>query len=78
MMEIILQKIADGSLKSYRITTREPMLLLNTTGSPHTIMEWSRILDIPYSMLQSRHKLGWDAKQIIETPKHKHRLKESK
>lgn len=52
-------------------------VVIEYNGESHTIMEWSRILDIPYSTLQSRHKLGWSTKQIIETPKHKHRLKEN-
>lgn len=50
-------------------------VILEYNGESHTLMEWSKILNVSYSMLQSRYKYGWTAKEIFETPIHKHRRK---
>jgi len=34
-----------------------------------TIAQWARHLGVSYDYIKSRHRYGWDAKSIIETPK---------
>lgn len=47
-------------------------VFITYNGETHTMMEWSEILGVPYSLIQSRHMYGWDDKSITETPRNKH------
>lgn len=48
-------------------------VMLEYDGERHTLMEWSKIRGVSYHLLQGRHKLGWTAKEIIETPVQQHK-----
>lgn len=37
-------------------------------GETHSIIEWSRITNLPYSTLVKRFEAGWDVKEALSTP----------
>ncbi len=37
-------------------------------GEKHCIKEWCEILNLPYGSVISRHRYGWDAVKMFETP----------
>jgi hypothetical protein len=44
---------------------------LTYNNETKTITEWAKCLNIDYALLVSRYNLGWDTKDIIETPSDK-------
>lgn len=41
-------------------------ILITYLGATHTLRQWAKILDVPYSTLQTRHYKGYTDKEIIE------------
>jgi hypothetical protein len=46
---------------------------LTYKGETHSLVEWSEILGIPWSILYDRHHRGWDVNRIFEQPIRKSR-----
>lgn len=40
-------------------------VVLEWKGESHSLTEWSRILGIPQSTLNNRHKSGWPVEEIL-------------
>lgn len=43
-------------------------VFLSHNGETHTVMEWSRIVNISYKALIQRVHMGWDTERILTTP----------
>lgn len=50
---------------------------LTYNGERHTVMEWSRILDIPHGTLFTRIRRGWTTERILGTPNIPRRRKQN-
>ena len=46
---------------------RSSNVYIEYNGETHTLAEWSRILDIPYSRLSYRYSNGWDTQRMFES-----------
>ena len=42
--------------------------ILTYNGESHTVMQWSRILNISYNVLFARLRRGWDVERVLSTP----------
>lgn len=57
-------------LQQYSNMTSNVCLALG--DETHTLMEWSKILKVPYELLRGRVRMGWTDERILTTPAQVH------
>ena len=57
--------IADGQTKKTQCNNKRNNHLITYNGETHTMMEWSRLLNIEYDLIRNRLKRGWSVKKAL-------------